>query len=192
MPIEAFRSLPNENATDVFPIPWARSKCLHYQQVLRRAGTECNPGRIVLHACTTHCGFLERKCSECHVDTYSVRCFQQKNSMDQGKGARILPSRNIVPKQQIHILFFTAKPCQKREVNVFRQSRLAPTLNRQAADETKRPSLGNKQRLQFQGFLDKVFHRQCNFINQRCCSTRPDSSSGGKFFTASRNKRLLV
>jgi hypothetical protein len=58
-------------------------------------------------------------------------------------------------------------------------ARFAPSLDSDAADETRAPSLQVAEYLQLQSRFEEVDHGR-SFANQCCISTRPEEGLGGR------------
>jgi hypothetical protein len=64
------------------------------------------------------------------------------------------------------------------KVHTDRFPRLPPTQQRQAADEAKPPTVGLANGLKLNLGSDDFNHGRAAFINQRCCSMRPNVGLG--------------
>ena len=75
---------------------------------------------------------------------------------------------------------FTAKTGDQRDIGILGKSRLAPTLYSNTADEAHPPLLKLTKRLKIACRVEDIVgdpvgsRHPCSFLNQRCCSTKPE------------------
>lgn len=82
-------------------------------------------------------------------------------------------------QQTVNERSFVAKPGEKSQINVYSFARLSPTKDGNPANETELPAFCQADGLQFCGRLNNTIHL-CAFMNNRCCSTRPDQGFGAR------------
>ena len=88
-------------------------------------------------------------------------------------------------KFKIHKRLLVAEAREQSHIDIFGESRFAPMLDCQAADQTKPPVPLLAERLEFQGQGCQFIHGSWrSFMNQRCCSTSPEKGTAGRWVTA--------
>ena len=104
----------------------------------------------------------------------TLRCFQEKYATLSGNaGAFAMRAGKQESSTSMNASSFP-KPVSK----VTCHSWLAPSLDRQTADETPSPALVVADLLHLECGFKEVVHRR-NFVNQRCISIMPEDGLGG-------------
>ena len=121
---------------------------------------------------------FEWQCAQRDVDANAAGRFKQEDPRSERelRGAGV--ARGVVREQGFDERSFVAKAGEQRQVDVARDARLAPSLHRNPANETRSPAVLIAETLKFDGRLKNGDHRR-SFAKWRCISTNPDDWSGG-------------
>jgi hypothetical protein len=96
-------------------------------------------------------------------------------------------SGRVASQEFCYILPFRPEAGEQGNIHINRQPGLSPPLKRKPADKTEVPGTADEEFLHFRSCTDQGLHCFI-FLNQRCCSTRPDVGLGGLFFNADRKE----
>ena len=131
---------------------------------------------------------LKRESRKRDVDSDPTGYLKQDHAMAEGKFQTIRDAGLETPQKFLDERCFLSETGQQREINITRQPRLSPLLNRQAAYKAKPPVPILNDSLNFNGDINQVDHRlHRSRMKTACWSTSPELDRGGSVLTAHRN-----
>ena len=168
-----------QDALHIAPVQVAPREDLVDDEVFGRAGDQRCVRRPYPGRCTLDASFLERQRAERHVHVHAAVGADEQHSVTEGKLAGVASPWGEGADQCIREALLVPEAGQHRQIDILGEPRLAPALNRDAADEAELPVPVHAKALDFASRGQHA--RQANQGRRArwksaCCSTRPDQS----------------
>jgi hypothetical protein len=123
------------------------------RRAIRYAWLELDLGRA-----PDHIGF-EGDCAQRHIHRDAGGGREQQHAVPQGELAGIRAAATIVSQEAVHHRSLTAEAREHGQVKIACDARLAPVLQRDAADEAEPPPAAHESLLEGVGLAKQLDHR---------------------------------
>ena len=133
--------LSGDNRFDVGPIAGAIGERLEDDEVFSGAGSKSERFDKLEHGSPLDHQFLIGKRSERDVERNAVVGLQEKDAIAEGELTRIRDAPCIFGTECLNVDRFRPNPGKKADIDIDREPRLPPSLQRDAPDETELPLL---------------------------------------------------
>ena len=130
----------NQHPLDVGPVLGPLVECLEYDEILRRARGEGGVRKEMMVARAIDHPFLERERAERDVDRDPAFGPEEKHAAAVRELGGIRSPLRKRAAELLDVVGFAAEPGQDGEIHVCGKARLAPALERDAANEAEPPS----------------------------------------------------
>lgn len=139
--------LPEDDPFDVNPIMGPACERLEDDQIFSAAGQQRDAFGHEEGRGPTHGSLLEWHGPQGHVEGDPIPAKQQEDAMSQREFASIGDAGRKDRQELVRVFGFPSEPADDGEVDVLRQARFTPALERQTTDETEAKSPGTAELL---------------------------------------------